>query len=199
MRTPAELARVSGLILVGGESSAISLLIQKSALLAPLRAFVSSARRGNEGKAVWGTCAGMILLAKEVVGGRAGDKGAEGFAGLNGVAVRVVRNQFGRQAESFQHALELPFLSAPYPAIFIRAPMAHSLLAVAPTDAPLDVLARLPASRVPTKSQHPQADIGPDADVVMMRQGNVVVSSFHPELTADARVHEWWVDHVVRV
>ena len=191
---------------------------------------------------MWGTCAGMILLAEEVVGGRIAEAGegegegdkAEGWEGLGGVEVRVVRNQFGRQvsrlaesriaaacglsltadvgrvavlrlldclsqAESFQHPLALPFLTDPFPAIFIRAPVIHSLLA-SPTGTtstpPLQVLAGLPAERVP-KQLPGQAEIGPDADAVMVRQGGLVISSFHPELTGDGRVHEWWVREVV--
>lgn len=98
------------------------------------------------------------------------------------------------QAESFQHALELPFLFTSFPAIFIRAPVIHTLLPSA--SPPLEVLARLPANRVP-KQVPGQAEVGPDADAVMVRQGSLVISSFHPELTADGRVHEWWVREVV--
>lgn len=100
------------------------------------------------------------------------------------------------QAESFQHPLSLPFLPTPFPAIFIRAPVIHSLLPSSPSSPRLDVLARLPAERVP-KQLPGHAEVGPDADVVMVRQGGLVMSSFHPELTGDGRVHEWWVREVV--
>lgn len=89
VRTPEQLALCQGLIIPGGESSAISLIIQSSRLLEPLREFVQRAKHGQG--AVWGTCAGMILLASDVVGS------LEGYEGLNGFDIKVVRNQFGRQ------------------------------------------------------------------------------------------------------
>ncbi|KAK4045920.1 Senecionine N-oxygenase, partial [Microbotryomycetes sp. JL201] len=89
VRCPADLEQCQGLILPGGESTTISLIASKSGLLEPLRDFVREARRGR--KAVWGTCAGMILLANSVVGAK------PGFEGLHGIACSVVRNQWGRQ------------------------------------------------------------------------------------------------------
>lgn len=94
VRTPTELARCKGLIIPGGESTAISLLITKSGLYEPLREFVRSAKAG-EGKSIWGTCAGMILLAKEIEGPT-----SEGWKGLDGIDVRVGRNSYGRQVSS---------------------------------------------------------------------------------------------------
>ncbi|ORY55547.1 class I glutamine amidotransferase-like protein [Leucosporidium creatinivorum] len=202
VRTPEQLALCTALILPGGESTTISLLAQKSGLLQPLRDLVTRARNGESGVSVWGTCAGMILLGEEVLGKK------EGYEGLGGVGIRVVRNQWGRQTESFSHSLSIPVLSSPstpFPAVFIRAPVVHTLIAPSKpssTSAPtLEVLARVPRSILPTPSHAALAtggsELGPDADVVMLRQGGVVVSSFHPELTGDWRVHEWWVKEMI--
>lgn len=215
IRTPAQLALVQALIIPGGESTTISLLVKQAGLLEPLRQFTKDAREGKNGRTVWGTCAGMILLSAEVVGSK------EGYEGLGGVDAKVVRNQWGRQvsiyhpivllglqavengphtfvpqAESFQHALSLPFLSSPAPfnAIFIRAPILHTVLPIPATSPPLEIFARVPLAILPASL--PDAEpLGPDADVVMARQGNLVISSFHPELGGDTRVHEWWVTH----
>lgn len=94
VRTKDDLQRCTGLILPGGESTTISLLAQKGGLLEPLRQFVQDAKF-DRGRAVWGTCAGMIMLASQVVGAKAG------FEGLNGVDYSVVRNQWGRQVRSY--------------------------------------------------------------------------------------------------
>lgn len=96
IRTSAQLAQVSALIIPGGESTAISLLASSSGLLADLREFVQLAKDGK--RSVWGTCAGMILLGEEVVGSKAG------YEGLGGVDMRVVRNQWGRQVRDLSPA-----------------------------------------------------------------------------------------------
>ncbi|KAL8276323.1 hypothetical protein RQP46_011289 [Phenoliferia psychrophenolica] len=190
IRTPAQLALVSGLIIPGGESTTIALLAKQAGLTEPLREFAQDARAGRNGRTIWGTCAGMILLSEEVVGTK------EGYEGVGGVDVKVVRNQYGRQAESFRHPLELSILpsATPFEAIFIRAPILHSILPPVKSDinAPVEVIARVPLSKLPAcpKGSEP---LGPDADVVMARQGNLVLSSFHPELGGDTRVHEWWI------
>lgn len=147
---------------------------------------------------------------------------------IGGLDVRVNRNHFGRQAESFQAQLDLPFLgenAAPFPVVFIRAPIVECILphqagiqvgeenrddtvvapsrqakdaaAEAATAEQVEVLATLsgPASRIATQSR----DINPDeetGDVVAVRQGNVFGTSFHPELTGDARIHAWWLRQV---
>ena len=92
VRTAVHLARVNSLIIPGGESTAISLIAQRTHLIEPLREFVKEAKEGR--KAIWGTCAGMILVGQEVVGGK---EGADNFAAGHGMDVRVVRNQWGRQ------------------------------------------------------------------------------------------------------
>ncbi|KAM0788048.1 hypothetical protein ACM66B_006246 [Microbotryomycetes sp. NB124-2] len=196
VRTAAQLEQCRGLILPGGESTTISLLASKGGLLEPLREFVQEARRGR--KAVWGTCAGMILLANSVVGANAG------FEGFDGIDCSVVRNQWGRQSESFSHQLEVKPFAEPFNAVFIRAPVVHTINeddGCAKSVPPLQVLARVPKSILPQPSQAALASggaqLGPDADVVMLRQGNVLASSFHPELTGDWRVHEWWLRTMV--
>ncbi|KAJ5171833.1 hypothetical protein N7492_004426 [Penicillium capsulatum] len=218
VRTPQELARCDGLVLPGGESTTMSLVAARSNLLEPLRDFVKVHR-----KPAWGTCAGLILLAESA--NRTKKGGQELIGGLD---VRVNRNHFGRQAESFQAQLDLPFLgekAEPFPVVFIRAPIVECILphqegiqagederddtvvapsrqakdaaAEAATAEHVEVLATLsgPASRIATQGR----DINPDeetGDVVAVRQGNVFGTSFHPELTGDARIHAWWLQQV---
>lgn len=174
-------------------------------------------------KPVWGTCAGLILLAESA--NRTKKGGQELIGGLD---VRVNRNHFGRQTESFQAPLSLPFLGeneAPFPTVFIRAPIVECILphqkgiqaeevdredtvvapsrqtkdavAEAATSDSVEVLATLsgPAARIATQGR----DISPEeeaGDVVAVRQGNVFGTSFHPELTGDARIHAWWLCQV---
>ncbi|GAA5830516.1 hypothetical protein JCM3766R1_002749 [Sporobolomyces carnicolor] len=200
VRTPSELERCKGLVIPGGESTAISLLITKSGLYEPLREFVRNAK-ANQGKSIWGTCAGMILLAKEIEGPT-----SEGWQGLDAIDVRVGRNSYGRQLQSFSHPLQLSFLppdSDPLLATFIRAPLLDEILDCEPSSPPIEVLARIPKELVPTRERAlaatgGEARAGRDADVVMYRQGGLVASSWHPELNRDDhRVHEWWVREVV--
>ena len=174
-------------------------------------------------KPTWGTCAGLILLAESA--NRTKKGGQELIGGLD---VRVNRNHFGRQTESFQAPLDLPFLGAdatPFPAVFIRAPVVERILpnhegiqveeekleetvvapsrkakdsvAQAATAEQVEVLATLSgqAARIATQGRdvNPDTEIG---DVVAVRQGNVVGTSFHPELTGDARLHAWWLREV---
>lgn len=175
-------------------------------------------------KPTWGTCAGLILLAESA--NRTKKGGQELIGGLD---VRVNRNHFGRQTESFQSPLDLPFLgknAAPFPAVFIRAPVVERILphqegvqtgeeqkddtVVAPSKRARDsvaesamsdhveVLATLsgPAARNATQGRDdisPEQEVG---DVVAVRQGNVFGTSFHPELTGDARIHAWWLHQV---
>ena len=174
-------------------------------------------------KPTWGTCAGLILLAESANKTKKG--GQELIGGLD---VRVNRNHFGRQTESFQGPLDLPFLgadAAPFPSVFIRAPIVEKILphhegvqteeiqqedvivapsrqvrdsvAQAATADEVEVLATLvgPAARSATEGQDgdPDKEVG---DIVAVRQGNVFGTSFHPELTGDARIHAWWLQQV---
>jgi 5'-phosphate synthase pdxT subunit len=160
VRQPGDLDGLDGLILPGGESTAISLLLESSGLRGPLAA------RLADGFPALGTCAGMILLATEVIDGR-GDQ--RSFAAID-IAVR--RNAFGRQVDSFETDLSIPEVGAPpLHAVFIRAPLVER------TGPGVEVLATIP---VPGGGTRP----------VACRQGPVLVTSFHPELSGDPRVHQ---------
>ena len=156
VRTPADLDAVGALVLPGGESTTMSMLLASSGLVEPLR------RRLADGLAVFGTCAGMILLATEILDGRP-DQLAFGAIDLT-----VRRNGYGRQIDSFETDLEIPDAGAqgPFHAVFIRAPRVEGVGPAA------EVLA-----------EH-------DGVPVLVRQGPVLVASFHPELTPDTRLHE---------
>ncbi len=157
VRTAEQLARVGALILPGGESTSVAKLMDAYDLREPLRAFA----RG--GKPVWGTCAGLILLAERLVEGRPEP------LGLMDMLVR--RNGFGRQVDSFETDVVVAGLDGgPFHAVFIRAP------AVVETGPAVQVLARLD-----------------DGTVVAARQGNLLATAFHPELTADRRLHALFV------
>ena len=238
VRTPQELERCDALILPGGESTTISLVAANSNLLEPLRDFVKyvhpsclsidstdSSRRMNR-KPTWGTCAGLILLAESA--NRIKKGGQELIGGLD---VRVNRNHFGRQVESFQAQLDLPFLvtgdqqNASFPAVFIRAPIVEKILpnqegvqvdelkrdetVVAPSKQAIDsaaraameneveVLASLPGRAAKLASEGKNINADEEAgDIIAVRQGNVFGTSFHPELTNDARIHSWWLRQV---
>lgn len=161
VRLPAHLAGLDALILPGGESTTIGKLLDAAALRQPLRAFA------EEGRPVWGTCAGLILLAR--------DAGREQPL-LDLMDVRVARNAFGRQAESFETSLAIPALgAADFPAVFIRAPVIEAV------GEDVAVLARLA-----------------DGRIVAARQGSLLGTSFHPELTGDPRLHHYFLGMVGR-
>lgn len=166
VRRPEDLASVDAIVLPGGESTTLSLLLDTSALREPL------AERLEAGLPAFGTCAGMILLAREVFGGRPDQRGF----GLVDMAVR--RNGFGRQLDSFECELAVKGLVGPVPAVFIRAPVVER---VGPD---VEVLASVAA---PT---------GGGEVPVLCRQGPVLVASFHPELSGDFRIHEMFLASV---
>lgn len=161
VRRQAELDSVDGLIIPGGESTTIGMLAQSFGLLEPLRAAVAA------GLPTYGSCAGMILLARGVLDGRP-DQPL-----IGGLDITVRRNAFGRQIDSFEADVELAGLAGgPVHAVFIRAPWVESC------GADVEVVAR-------------------SADrIVAVRQGMVLATSFHPELTDDARVHGLFADMV---
>jgi 5'-phosphate synthase pdxT subunit len=160
VRRPEDLEGLDGLILPGGESTAIARLLDTSGLRGPLAA------RLEEGVPVLGTCAGMILLAAEVLDGRCD----QGCFGVIDIAVR--RNAFGRQVDSFETDLSMADLGPPpLHAVFIRAP------AVERTGPAVEVLASI---NTPDGRARP----------VACRQGPVLVTAFHPELSGDLRVHQ---------
>ena len=162
VRRPRDLEGLAGLVLPGGESTTLSLLLDSSGLRRPL------AEALGDGLPVFGTCAGMILLATDVLDGRDDQE----YFGRIDLAVR--RNGFGRQRASFECDLEVVGLDGtPVHAVFIRAPVVEH------AGPGVEVLGTLPAT-----PDHPRPQ------PVLCRQGPVLVSSFHPELTGDHRLHE---------
>ncbi|MFC7450228.1 pyridoxal 5'-phosphate synthase glutaminase subunit PdxT [Rhodococcus daqingensis] len=169
VRRVSELESVDGLVIPGGESTTMSRLLTVFDLLEPLRA------RLRDGMPAYGSCAGMILLASEVLDTRPDAQC------LSGIDITVRRNAFGRQVDSFEEDLEFAGIEgAPMRAVFIRAPWVER---VGPG---VEVLATVPE--------------GPAAGrVVAVREGNVLATSFHPEVTGDRRVHQLFVDMVREV
>jgi pyridoxal 5'-phosphate synthase pdxT subunit len=158
VRVPAHLDDCYALVLPGGESTTISLLLESSGLLGPLR------HRLDQGMPALGTCAGMILLASEVLDGRPDQH----YLGAIDISVR--RNAFGRQRDSFETDLEVAGLDRPLHAAFIRAPVVER------AGPGVEVLARVATAAGPRP--------------VLCRQAAVLVSSFHPELVGDSRLHQ---------
>ncbi len=163
VRLPEDLVGLDGLIIPGGESTTIGKLATLYNLMTPLREFAAE-------KAMWGTCAGMIFMAKEIGDGRSN----HGQPLLGVMDILVDRNAFGRQVDSFEMELNVPALNngrvEPFPAVFIRAPK----LVAAKGDA--HVLAELA-----------------DGTAVAAQQGKWLVTSFHPELTGDNRFHKYFL------
>lgn len=158
IRQPRELETVDALILPGGESTTISRLMETFDLKEPIRDFARA------GKPIWGTCAGMIVAATDVP-----DLDREPL-GL--IDIRVRRNAFGRQVDSFETPIDLEGLEGgPFHAIFIRAP------SIEEARSGVEILAHLE-----------------DGTPVAARQGNILVTAFHPELTKDGRVHQLFLD-----
>jgi pyridoxal 5'-phosphate synthase pdxT subunit len=168
VRRPSELDAVDALVIPGGESTTMSRLLQTFDLLDPLR------KRIVDGMPAYGSCAGMILLASEVLDGRPDQQQ------LGGLDFVVRRNAFGRQVDSFEADLPVDGLDGgPLHAVFIRAPWVEE------AGPGVDVLGRVVGGAA-------------DGKIVAVRQGNVVATSFHPELTGDRRVHALFVDIVRR-
>ncbi|WP_328461565.1 pyridoxal 5'-phosphate synthase glutaminase subunit PdxT [Streptomyces sp. NBC_00448] len=161
VRRPEELAALDGLVIPGGESTTISKLAALFGLTGPLRAAI------RDGLPVYGTCAGLIMLADKILDPRSGQ---ETFGGIDMI---VRRNAFGRQNESFEAFVDVRGVpGGPVEGVFIRAPWVESV------GANTEVLAEY------------------DGHIVAVRQGNVLATSFHPELTGDHRVHELFVSAV---
>lgn len=160
VRRPAELASVDGLILPGGESTTMNRLLDQFELTEPLRA------RLDEGMPAYGSCAGMILLAKEILDGRPDQRP---FGAMD---IVVRRNAFGRQVDSFESELDFEGIQDPVRAVFIRAPW------------------------VEHAAEHVQPLATAAGRIVAARQRAVLVTAFHPELTGDARVHRRFVELV---
>ena len=172
VRRPAELDAVDGLVLPGGESTTMAKLARIFELLDPLRRYVA------DGRPVLGTCAGMILLADRIL------DGAPGQVTIGGLDVTVRRNAFGRQVDSFEGPVPVTGLGAPVHGVFIRAPWVES------TGPSVEVLARVVVTA---------PDGGAPLDrIVMVRQGPLMATSFHPEVGDDPRVHGMFVDLVTQ-
>jgi 5'-phosphate synthase pdxT subunit len=163
VRRRKELDAVDGLVIPGGESTTMSHLLRELDLLEPLRA------RLAEGLPAYGACAGMIMLANEILDAGTADRAA---VPLKAIDITVRRNAFGRQVDSFEGDLAFKGLDEPVHAVFIRAPWVER------TGADVQVLARA--------ADH----------VVAVRQGSVLATAFHPEMTGDRRIHRMFVDIV---
>jgi 5'-phosphate synthase pdxT subunit len=160
VRTPGQLTDVDALVLPGGESTTMSMLLESAELFDPL------AERLAAGLPVLGTCAGMILLAAEVLDGRADQRS------FGAVDLSVRRNGYGRQVDSFEADLELAGEEVPLHAVFIRAPVVER------AGAGVEVLASV------------------DGRPVLCRQGAVTVAAFHPELSDDLRIHDRFLKEI---
>jgi 5'-phosphate synthase pdxT subunit len=162
IRDPSQLRNLDGLIIPGGESTAIGRLMACYGLVQPLK------EMAREGFPLFGTCAGMILLAKQVIGAS--------VDGIGAMDIKVKRNAFGRQVDSFESLVPITVLGEPpFPAVFIRAPI------ILEAGAEVQVLARLESGTA-----------------VAARQVNLLVSAFHPELTSDLRFHAYFLKIVSR-
>jgi len=157
VRLPRNLAGLSGLIIPGGESTTMGKLMVDYDLLEPIREFCSS------GGAIWGTCAGAILLATQIEGVPPQFGTQPSLELMN---MRVRRNAFGRQVDSFETPLEVVGLESPFMAVFIRAPVIEEV------GQGVEVLSKA------------------NGEIVLAKQGKLLASSFHPELTGDSRLHE---------
>lgn len=163
VRRRGELESIDGLVIPGGESTTMSHLLRELELLEPLRGLLA------DGLPAYGACAGMILLASEIL-----DAGVEGRAAvpLGGIDMTVRRNAFGRQVDSFEGDVTFAGLSGPVRAVFIRAPWVER------AGADVEELARAAGHSV------------------AVRQGAKLATAFHPEVTGDRRVHQLFVDIV---
>ncbi len=158
VRVPEQLSGTDALVLPGGESTTMSKLLETSGLFDPVADLVA------QGMPVLGTCAGMILLATEVLDGRPDQRR------FGAIDVSVRRNAYGRQVDSFEAELDVAGLDGgPFPGVFIRAPVVDHA-----------------GDEVEVLAAH-------DGKPVLARQGAVWVSSFHPELSGDLRLHQWFL------
>jgi pyridoxal 5'-phosphate synthase pdxT subunit len=164
VRRPHEPDSVDALVIPGGESTTMSKLAVEFELLDPIR------KRVADGMPVYGSCAGMIMLATTVLDGRPDQQG------FDGIEMTVRRNAFGRQVDSFEGPVEIAGVEGgPFHAVFIRAPWVESVAAG------VEVLGRVTD--------------GPAAGrIVAVRQGNALATAFHPELTGDLRMHRYFVE-----
>ncbi|NUS74206.1 MAG: pyridoxal 5'-phosphate synthase glutaminase subunit PdxT [Corynebacteriales bacterium] len=166
VRRRTELAQIDALVIPGGESTTISRLLDVFELREPI------ADRIKAGMPVYGSCAGMIMLANQVLDGHPDQRS------LGGIDMVVRRNAFGRQIDSFETMLDMKGVTGSIPAVFIRAPWVES------TGPDVEQLAVL-------ESDEPSGD-----RIVAVRQGSLLATSFHPEITGDRQVHHYFVSMV---
>lgn len=196
VRTAEELGGCSALVIPGGESTTMSLVAERTHLLQPLLDYVASHEHP-----VWGTCAGLIMMARHLRNGKPNQHT------LGGLDIEVTRNAFGRQLSSFDAPLDfssfIPGCDA-FPTVFIRAPVVSKILdPVEATANPID------GCVIPSKNVHQRVDpvevlhtlkdyhgVGNDL-IVAVRQGKNLGTSFHPELLEDTRFHKWFLDEFV--
>lgn len=163
VRLPQDLESLDGLIIPGGESTTIGRLMVSYGFVQTLR------QLSQDGFPVFGTCAGMVLLARSALD-------LLDVATIGAMGIKVRRNAFGRQVDSFETLLSVPALGeVPFPGVFIRAPI------IIEAEPGVEILASLP-----------------DGTPVGAKQGNLLVSAFHPELTSDLRFHAYFLDVVSR-
>ena len=160
IRTPQDLASIDALVMPGGESTTMSQLLESSELFEPIKKLI------QEGMPVFGTCAGMILLANKIIDGR------DDQVSFGAIDIDVQRNAYGRQIDSFETEIEVESFDEPFHAVFIRAPR------IVRAGRDVEVL----------------ATNGPE--IVFAKQKNVLVASFHPELSFDNRIHKMFVKEI---
>lgn len=161
VKWPHELEDIQGLVIPGGESTTIGKLMRRYGFIEPLRSF------SKQGKAIFGTCAGLIVLAKVI---KSNDHNEEPHLALMDITVK--RNAFGRQRESFETDLNVKGIVEPVRAVFIRAPLIEAV------GEGVDVLCEY------------------NGEIVTARQGQLLACSFHPELTNDSSVHRYFIDMI---
>ena len=161
VRLPEDLESIDGLIVPGGESTTMGKLALRYRLVSPIR------QHAQKGLPIWGTCAGLIYLARDIE--------ATEQPRLNLIDITVSRNAFGSQIDSFEVDLEVPILGAPdFPGIFIRAPL------ITRTGSEVTIVSKLS-----------------DGKIVAASQDTILVTAFHPELSGDLRFHRYFVDKMV--
>ena len=160
VRTPQDLASVDALVMPGGESTTMSQLLESSELFEPIKKLI------YEGLPIFGTCAGMILLASKIIDGR------DDQVSFGAINIEVQRNAYGRQIDSFEADINVESFDSPFHAVFIRAPR------IVKADRSVETLAEF------------------GDDIVLAKQKNVLVASFHPELSPDKRIHEMFVKEI---
>ncbi|HVT75587.1 MAG TPA: pyridoxal 5'-phosphate synthase glutaminase subunit PdxT [Acidimicrobiales bacterium] len=161
VKQPHHLEGIDALVLPGGESTTMSMLLEKSELFDPVAKLLA------DGVPAFGTCAGMILLASDVLDGRADQRS------FGAIDIGVRRNAWGRQVDSFETDLAVSGLDEPFHSVFIRAPRVERV------GDDVEVLAAI------------------DDEPVLCRSGSIVVSSFHPELSGDVRIHQLFLEGFV--